>query len=81
MTNEEISVKADYIICKLYGAAKISYREREVLLSCLGRLEVEKQKAKTTERWAQEAFDENKRLVALISERWPKEEAYESAKK
>jgi|GEM_PF-4522291 len=70
LTDEEISDKANRIISKLHASDVITGREADILRSCIGRHESAKREVETTKRWAQEAFDENKRLVELIKERW-----------
>lgn len=70
LTNEEISDKANRIISKLHASDTITDREASILRTCLGRYEWAQSRVETTERWAQEAFTENKRLTDLIAERW-----------
>jgi len=70
LTDEEISDKASTIIRKLHSNGKINDREEQILRSCVSRYFRECARVKTTEKWAQEAFDEQKRLTALLKERW-----------
>ena len=70
LTDEEISDKANRIISKLHASDTITGREADILRVCLGRYTWAQSRVDTTERWAQEAFKENRRLVDLITERW-----------
>lgn len=71
LTDEEISDKAStIIISKLEKSDTITAREGEILRSCLGRYKVARNTVEGTRKWAQEAFDEQKRLTALLKERW-----------
>jgi hypothetical protein len=70
LTDEEISDKANRIISKLHASDTITGREADILRTCLGRYQWAQSRVETTERWAQEAFAESRRLTDLLSERW-----------
>ena len=70
LTDEEISDKASRIISKLYARDKITGREADILRTCLNKYIIGLDRIETTEKWAQEAFDEQKRLTELLKERW-----------
>jgi hypothetical protein len=70
LSDEQITQKANALIYRLRLGGKITSYEDSLLRTCLGRYEHGKSRIESTERWAKEAFDENKRLIALLKERW-----------
>jgi len=70
LTDEEISDKAGRIIDKLRLSGNITGREADILNTCIGRYISLSARIETTVKWAQEAFDEQKRLTELLKERW-----------
>jgi len=70
LSNDEISDKASRIVNKLKANKAVTEREAIILNSCIGRYIGALATVKTTERWAQDAFSEVKRLTELLQERW-----------
>ena len=71
LSNEEIYDKAYKIINNLQTYyVKLTSREADILRMCILKCKLATNEIETTTRWAQEAFDENKRLIEIINERW-----------
>ena len=68
LSNEELYDKASRIITRLQRV--LTDREINILRMCILRCKLATNEIETTTKWAQEAFDENKRLVEIINERW-----------
>jgi len=70
LSNEELYDKSYKIISKLQTNLIITSREADILRMCILKCKLATNEIETTTRWAQEAFDENKRLIEIINERW-----------
>ncbi len=70
LENEELLSKARNTIDNI----EITKYQKDVLTNIVNRFMYYIGDNESTKRWAQEAFDENRRLIELIAERWNSEE-------
>ena len=70
LSDEQIIDKVQKLVHKLQNIRDITNYEASLIFNCVNRYTKALAHIDVTNKWAQEAFKENNRLIELIRERW-----------